>query len=67
MAGQLQDAMARIDREYAERMEASRRDMLTRHDPATVALLMQAADQMWRTERQIIETRVRNALQEVSA
>ncbi|WP_135817877.1 hypothetical protein [Paracoccus liaowanqingii] len=59
--------MAKIDAAYAQRMEQSRRDMLTRHDPETVAGLMNAAARMWRSERQIIETRVRNALQEMTA
>jgi len=66
MLDPVQEAMARVDREYADLMEASRRDMLTRHDPETVAMLMDTAARTWRTERQIIETRVRNALQELN-
>lgn len=66
MLDPVQEAMARVDREYADLMEASRRDMLTRHDPETVAMLMDTASRTWRTERQTIETRVRNALQELN-
>lgn len=62
MVGNLHDVMAYIDREYAERMEASRRALLSRHDPETVDILMASAERVWRTERQQMETSLRDAI-----
>lgn len=66
MKGSIEEAMAQIDEAYERQHEAARRDWLTRHDAETVDAVFDTYAQMWRTERQIIETRVRNALQEVN-
>ncbi|MBM3604369.1 MAG: hypothetical protein FJX25_06320 [Alphaproteobacteria bacterium] len=67
MKGNIETAMARIDEIRAQRQEEARQDMLTRLDPDSVEALMQTGDMMWRTERQVIETRLREALQELNA
>jgi hypothetical protein len=65
MERQFQAAMAKLDATYAQRQEEARQDMLLRLDADTVAGLMETAAKMWRTERQVIETRIRGALEDL--
>lgn len=67
MEAQVRAAMEKIDELHAQKMEGARQDWLTRHDEETVNAVFDTYARMWRTERQTIETRLRNELREFLA
>lgn len=67
MEAQIQAAMAQIDHHAERKAREAAHSMGKRHDPENAAATMEAWRMMWRTEREVIETRVRDALQELTA
>lgn len=60
---QVQQTMAQIDSIRAARMAEARADMVQRLPAESVDALLEAGERIWRTDRQTIETRLRQALE----